>query len=332
MRTQPLFTQSAFAVCLISILTTGARASCGASNCPIDVYSAEKTDKGYVRLDYAYEYIDQDEPRISRRRASAREIRGHHDEVSTLNEIQRLGIEVGLSSRFSLQVSLPFIHREHQHIHRHQGADLNETWNFDGMGDLTVLTRTALNKPSSEKTPTVSFIAGGVLPTGKEEVINDDGDEAEAGILPGKGAYSLILGAASVQTFSAPTLSGIYAEMPFFLSSTYQWNADGPDNYRLGNVWLANAGLTYPLFPKLGFINQINLKVSRRDDRGNTSEEVQKTGGTFVYYSPGFQFTMSEGLWSYFMVQIPVYQRVNVIQLTSDYNFITGLSYRFSVL
>ncbi len=307
-------------------------ASCGSASCPIDIYSMDRTEKGFVRVDYSYEYIDQNQPRIGRQAAAVGEIRGHHDEVYTLNQTQRLGIDVGLASRWNLQLVLPFVHREHDHIHHHMGANVNESWNFNGMGDLTLLNRIGLNTPASPASPYLAAIIGGVLPTGREQAQNADGDDAEIGILPGKGAYSLILGVSESQSFKAKTLNGLYARVPIFVSSTYQWNGKGTDDYRVGDIWLANIGVTYPLLPRLGFINQLNFRVNLRDDKGNTREEVEKTGGSYLYFSPGIQLTFAENLWSYMIVQLPLYQRVNGIQLTSDSNFLLGMSYKFSAL
>jgi hypothetical protein len=71
--------------------------------------------------------------------------------------------------------------------------------------------------------------------------------------------------------------------------------------------------------------------VRERDDRGDTSEEIGKTGGEFLYFSPGIQIHLLENWNWHTTLQIPVYQRVNQIQLTSDYNLQTGLSYRFKI-
>src|SRR4051812_33963934 len=123
------------AIGVICVAMTAPRvfASCGSASCPIDVYTQEKTEKGVVRLDYSYEYIDQHQPRIGRDKADVGQISGHHDEVSTLSETKRLGVDVGVSSHWSVQAVLPSVHREHQHIHHHQGEDLLESWNFDGL-------------------------------------------------------------------------------------------------------------------------------------------------------------------------------------------------------
>lgn len=310
---------------LVALTITGCSwASCGSSSCPIDLSLAERTERGVIRLDYTQEYIDQSQPKMSRRNAAVGEIRGHHDEVFTINEIKKISLDAGLTDRLSLQLILPFVHREHYHVHHHHGSDEHEYWNLNGMGDLTVLSRYAFTH--------LSVIAGGVFPTGRDKALNDTGEEAEAGILPGKGTYSLILGGSLTKNFTAKTWNGLYAKLPVFFSSTYQWNGRSDHDYKIGNIWLANAGGVYPVLPKVGLMLQSNVLVSRRDSKGRTGEEVKKTGGTFVYISPGLQLALAENLWSTFMVQFPVYQRVNVIQLTSDNNIILGVSYRFSVL
>lgn len=326
------FIRTLFVSALFLNLNNQIFASCGASSCPIDTFTTEATQKGQIRLDYSYEYIDQHQPQIGRHDATVGEISGHHDEVSTLSETKRIGLSAGLTDRFSLDLVLPTIHREHQHIHHHMGEDLTESWNFDGLGDLQAILRTTLIKPTNIAGTTVSLLTGGKLPTGRTHAANNEGDEAEVGILPGKGAYSFIAGASYLKTTSVKTAHGDFATLPFFISTTYEWNQPGVDEYRMGNTWLFNTGVTYPLFSKLGLIGQINTKIARKDDRGNTREEVEKTGGSYVYASPGIQLTLAEGLVSFVIVQIPVYQRVNSIQLTSDYNFTAGLSYKFSVL
>lgn len=324
-----------FAFCFLTFLfvgiATNARASCGSATCPIDVDTGASVPRGFIRLDYAYESIDQSQPRAGRRKASVGEIRGHHDEESTFNSIQRFSLEAGLRDGWTLLLSLPFVHREHQHTHHHHGTDVREAWNIRGMGDLTVLNRLVMGR-SGDGRASVSLLLGGSLPTGRDTAKNEAGSEAEVGITPGSGAHSLIAGLAWLRESAALTATGRYAPLPVFVSSTMQWYEEGRERYRLGRVWQLNAGAVYPALPKVGLSGQVNLRVNGRDDRGRTSEEVQKTGGTFVFLTPGIEFRMSPALRTYVHVQLPVYQRVNVIQLTSDVNLLMGASYRFSAL
>jgi hypothetical protein len=314
-------------------------ASCGAASCPLDTVSYQRREVGDVHLDYTYEYIDQSEARIGTDKAAVGQIRGHHDEIYTLSKIQTFRVGAALASRFSMDVAVPFIHREHQHIHHHKGQDLLESWNIDGIGDLTVLTRTIILKPSSQNLPQLSVIFGGKLPTGKSDgrgiVQEDTGslntERAEVGIQPGSGAYDLITGASSVQFLSVPMLRDGYGQMPLFTEVLGRFTGKGRDDYRLGNSLTANAGLIYPLTRKLAVSGQINLRYARKDEKGTTSEEIDKTGGVWLYGTPGLQLNFTDYVSGYVNLQLPVYQNVNVIQLVSAYNLVMGASYKFNI-
>ena len=58
-------------------------------------------------------------------------------------------------------------------------------------------------------------------------------------------------------------------------------------------------------------------------------EERDHTGRTSVYLSPGMRVGLPGGLAAYWVVQVPVYQRVNGIQLASKYNLLEGVQARF---
>lgn len=303
------------------------QASCGSASCPIETLNSESRNKGWFRLGYEFEYIDQDQPRIKTREARVGEIHGHHDEVYTVNRIHRVTASHGFTDRLSADVVLPFISRSHQHVHHHHGTDITDTWSFDGLGDLAVTGRYSLLKPASW--PELSLIAGVEFPTGKDEVTNGNGDHAEPSITPGSKSYDVSSGLGLHKAFHAKTLSGLTATLPVFLTSTYRWNGKGEEDYRIGDVWTTNAGLSYPVFSRLSALAQVNCLVKARDGKGKTYEEVQKTGGEFVYATPGLQYRIAGGLYALALVQIPVHQRVNQIQLTSDYNYMFNLFYQF---
>lgn len=311
-----------------SLASAVAHASCGAASCPIDTLSQERGGRGWVRLGYDFEYIDQDQPRIGTRKADVGEIRGHHDEVYTINRIHRLNGSIGLTDRLSLDLVLPFVSRSHEHVHHHHGEDLIEAWNFSGVGDFVTQLRYAVWVPSRASLPTVYGILGGKFPTGATHKTNEE-DEAEVSIQPGSGSYDLIVGAATRQTFSVPMLTGLYATMPLFMTATYQRNGHGRDDYKVGNNALINVGTSYPLISQVGFLTQLNVRIRERDERGDTGEETDKTGGEFVYISPGLEWRITPRLRLSGLVQWPVYQRVNQIQLTSDYNLVASVSYAF---
>ncbi len=328
-----------FVLMPFSFLAADGFASCGAACCPMDSRAHQKQKPGVLHLDYLYEYADQSKARIGADPASVGEIRGHHDEIFTQSKIQTLRIGAALSSRLFVDLSVPFVHREHQHIHHHRGKNLLESWNMDGIGDLAVQVRLALLQPSREELPAVSLILGGKFPTGKNDARGISQDEnnqlnseiAEAGIQPGSGAYDLIVGASSLQFLSVPMIRDGHGQMPLFAEVLGRFTGKGRDDYRLGNSLTAIAGAVYPLFRKLAVSGQVNARYSRKDEKGTTSEEIDKTGGVWVYAVPGVQLNLTDDVMATVNVPIPVYQNVNSIQLVSTYSLMLGLSYKFNL-
>jgi hypothetical protein len=320
----------AFVLCSF-LVSPAAHASCGSATCPLDTRSALQRDKGFVSLGYEFEYIDQDQPRIGTHAARVGQIAGHHDEQRTLNRIHRLIGTWAPTDRLSLDIALPLVSRSHRHVHNHNGgtAIIPEGWDFSDVGDLMVQTRTIVYKAQKMSQPTLSIIAGAEFPTGKSDIVNDQGGAAEPGITPGSASYDWVIGGVSLQHFNVRTAYGQFAMLPFFVSLTYKMNGKGHEDYRIGNVLTAHTGIIYPVLSQLGLIAQLNLLVKEKDERGETNEEIEKTGGEYLYASPGVLVHLTPA-WDWTtIVQLPIHQRVNQIQLTSSYTLQTSLSYRF---
>lgn len=71
---------------------------------------------------------------------------------------------------------------------------------------------------------------------------------------------------------------------------------------------------------------QTNLRVRGKDDVGSTDEEAGHTGGTSWFLSPGVRVAVAPQTSIYGLFQVPVYQRVNGIQLTAKANLYVGIS------
>src|SRR3954471_7546997 len=106
-----------------------AAASCGSAFCTIntswDAHGAW-LEQG-ARLDLRYEYIRQDQPRTGTRDLAVGEVPAHHDEVLTLNRNLVGALDYTFSPDWAVNVQVPVVDREHQHIHNHQGAQLEES-------------------------------------------------------------------------------------------------------------------------------------------------------------------------------------------------------------
>ncbi len=292
-----------------------AHASCGSAYCPATLDSGVRPPERSLRLGYAFEYIDQDQPRIDTARAGVGQLRGHHDEVYTVNRIHRASALFALDERWTFGLELPWVSRSHQHIHHHRGANLDETWDLSGLGDLFAQVRYTFLR-------TLTLSAGAEFPTGATHFLNGKAAEAEIGVTPGSGSYDAVFGLTA-----ARAVGGI----PVFATASRRVNGRGPERYHLGDSWEAGVGLTYPVARRLGLLGQVNWRLRERDGAGDTREEVDKTGGEAVYLSPGLELGLTERLKLAALFQLPVYQRVNQIQLVSRWQALASVSYLFQL-
>jgi hypothetical protein len=317
-------------------LPGGVFASCGSATCPMDPQSLNLPLPRQFTLDVSFQYIDQDQVRIGRRRGEVGEIPSTHDEIRTVNRAVGLLANYAPSDRLVLSAVVPFVSRFHEHIEDEHAAstasvrdsrhETVETWHFQDLGDAAVSARYRLG--------TKFWATGGVeLPTGARRPANKEGEVAEPTLAPGSGSVDLFGGLVYQTQLPVPSLSrgplGNASVMPFFVGALYRRNGRGTEDYRLGDELLVNAGLNYPLFAQLQLLAQVNADFRGRDNVGNTDEDPGHTGRTSIYLSPGVRVGLPGGIAAYWLVQIPVYQRVNGIQLTADYNLVGGMQARF---
>ena len=325
MATRPRLRHAAVAA-VFAALCGAARlsANCGSATCPIDPQSLNLPGARQFTFDLSFQYIDQSRIAIGTRSASVGEIRSAHDEVRTVNRVGTLLASWAPSDRLILSVSAPWVSRFHEHVEESSGD--TERWRFDAFGDLSLGARYRV-------APDVWATVAVKLPTGKRRPVNDEGEPAEVTLAPGTGSTDVTVGAVWVSQSTVPSLSksvlGRGAAMPYFVGASYKVNGSGTDRYRLGDELLVNAGLYYPVLRNLQAMLQVNARIKAKDDVGDTDEVRDHTGGSFVYASPGVRVAMRGGFAVYGTVQIPVYQRVNGIQLTSRANFLTGIQARF---
>ncbi|MEA2329081.1 MAG: hypothetical protein QOE68_4040 [Thermoanaerobaculia bacterium] len=315
---------------LFSFTSVDARASCGSSSCPIDLHALQ-FGEGKFSLDLSFQYIDQDQPRIGRRRAQVGAIASDHDEIRTINRLAALQLNYSLNERFQVGVTLPYVSRSHEHFDE-ENARI-ERWNFADIGDAAVQGRFRV---FSSDAPTHSsiWISGGVkLPTGSKREIGSSGEDAEVTIAPGTGSTDALLGV----TYQSGVLRNTALEgelghttlIPFFIALNGRVNGRGTHDYRRGHEVQLNTGSEYPLTSTVHLLGQINGRLLGKDAVGQTDENRDLTGGRFLYLSPGLRVLLGGKTSIYGFVQIPVYQHVNGLQLTSKANYLAGIRKSF---
>jgi hypothetical protein len=252
------------------------------------------------------------------------EIPHHHDEVRTINRNLFATLDYGFSEALGVSVILPWVDREHEHIHNHEGEPELETWNFSGLGDMRVVARYQFPPPTTDpQAMRVGFfgLTGGLkLPTGRTAVANGEGEVAERTLQPGSGTTDALLGA-----YYREALGSLDAS--WFAQANLQLPFDSYHEFRPGRQVLIDVGGRWDATDKLGLMLQLNLLYKGRDS--GAEAEPDDSGSRTVSLSPGFTYALTPTVQVYAFVQIPVYQHVNGVQLVADRSYAVGVSAQF---
>jgi len=313
--------RSIFFTFILMIVPHRLYASCGGAFCTLNTAWETQgvwTEPG-MRLDLRYEYINQDQLRHGTDKVAAGEIAREHDEIKTLNRNLVATLDYSAGPAWGVSAQVPMVSRRHSHIH----TDENEllTWDFSALGDIRILGRHQfLTEPSHSETWGILF--GAKLPTGDTDKRNSAGNVAERTLQPGSGTMDVIVGVyynTLLFLQERPTTAFVQAIAQAPLKSYNQ--------FRPGNQLTLDAGLRYPLSQAWHAMLQTNILFKLNDE--GTNAAPKDSGGTFIWASPGIGYTASRYWQIYGFVQLPLYQRVNGVQLTADWAASMGMSWRF---
>ncbi len=307
---------------LLGLCAAQADASCGAGFCTVNSHWDTQgvwTEPG-TRLDLRYEYIKQDQLRAGRRTVTAGEIPRDHDEVKTLNRNLLATLDYA-HEVWGISLQVPIVDRSH--IHVVSATSESETWDIAALGDIRVLGRYQFKSSTSTDAPkTWGVIAGLKLPTGDFEKTNAAGEKAKRTLQPGTGTTDLLAGL----YHHRQTLIG-GQPVSWFVQGRIQESLKARAGYKPGSQFSFDAGIGYPVAPRWNAMLQLNVFVKHRDS--GALAEPEDSGGTFVSLSPGLGHALSRDLRIYGFVQLPLYQYVNGVQLTSDGSVAIGINYRW---
>jgi hypothetical protein len=249
------------------------------------------------------------------------QIKHHHDEVSTMNRNVVATYSRSFGEKWGVAVTVPLADRDHQHVHNHHGAKINQQWDFTRVGDVRVVGRYQFASGGDALAPASSGITFGLkLTTGSTTVANGAGDVGERSMQPGTGTTDLIVGG-----FYHKKLTD--SDASWFAQAQYQHALNSHANYKPGAQFSADAGYRHGLGERLSGLVQLNF-VHKRADKGSEAEPAD-SGGRYVFLSPGLSYGVSNNLQLYAFYQHPLYRHVNGVQLTADRSLMVGLSGRF---
>ncbi|MBI4363857.1 MAG: hypothetical protein HY568_00350, partial [Candidatus Latescibacteria bacterium] len=266
-----------------------------------------------------------DQPRAGTHDVAVGAISSMEDEIRTINRLTSLRGTWRPGPAWTIVATIPYVNRTHEHFANESGSLELLRWSYRGLGDAEVqISRSVLGGPASRGELRVHW--GAKVPTGRRNVPEVNGEQPEPPARPGTGSWDAILGATATYGVHIPNPAGGDRATPVRAMIIGRWNGKGTEEYRVGRELQAHLAADYPLSRVFAVMLQGNMRVREKDDVGLTDSERENSGGTWAYFTPGLRASVADDLSFYALVQVPVYQRVNRIQLVSDYNLSLGVT------
>ena len=291
-------------------LATGATSTLACSVCGCSL-SSDWAAQGYASLPgldagVRFEYFEQSDLRSgpdSIDRATLTFPNDNEIQQKTVNRNTWLDLNYVFNSSWALSAAIPYHDRFHTTIA--EGDTDISTSHATGLGDIRLLAR--YQKFSTAES--FSFQFGLKLPTGGFHQNFAEGPQAgellDRGLQLGTGTTDLLVGAA---WYTRPTVNfGLFAsvmlDQPLAARDGFLPSASA--TLSSGVRWLNSSRFT----PQL----QLNIKAEGREH--GDQADTPNSGGTIAYLSPGVTAELTPHVNSFVFVQLPVYQRVNGLQL-----------------
>lgn len=322
-------------------------ASCGSVNCFMVIGSqAGIPQKGTVTTNLIYSNINQGNlvdgttgiiPAVD---IDGRKIvLGEHRERSTRTQITTVDVNVGITDRAAIQVTVPIVDRSHLHdVEIGTDEEVSQTFNDTGLGDIRI---TGKFNALTSLTNLIILGFGVELPTGKS-MSNTDGSNAtqESALQIGRGNVGLIGSIYQAHQIIPQVLSQ-------FASVSYRHTFRNDAGYQFGDEYILSAGVNWETFTWLVLTGQFNWRYLTHDnfsgflrrhevgtiDAAIKNRRVPTTGSTTLMFTPGVtvqNVPFVPNTSAFVNVQIPVVRDFNN-NLAQDISFVFGITHFFNL-
>jgi hypothetical protein len=306
----------------IGFMPSASFAHCGAENCPLD--SGGRWAHSAFTFNASFQYIDQDQSRYGTQDVEPGSVPADEEEIRTINRTTTFSASYQGVSSWYISASLPYVNRYHEHIDTTQPVPETMRWTYGGLGDLELGVSRSFG--GGEK-GSRQFVSVGVkAPTGDTSVPEVNGEQPEPSARPGTGSWDFLAGVGSQWRVDALGSQKRGDWLTLRLSATGRINGTGTDDYKIGDQVQLHAGADYPVSKSVGLLAQVNYRYRGKDSTGSTNVTEEDTGGSGVYLSPGLRVATSRATSIYGLVQIPLYQNVNGIQIVPNTGFYFGVT------
>ena len=308
-----------------------AHANCGAEGCPF-VRDSFGAAQGKYSFDMRYQNVIQDQLWNGNSSTTIDQVLAgveQHGEVELYTKSQSWVGEghAQLTRDLRLVAVLPYIWRTHQHMLAHipvYDPRFVSTWNYEGLGDMTVVADYRLLKGAGG--PWLSVQGGVKLPTGRthlpDETQNNLGFDStlEPSARPGTGSTDWITGA-----FITQPLPG-RGVMPLTASVLAKWTGKGTDDFEVGNE--VQAGLSSGWSPKpwISLLGQLNYSAHGSDVSAEESETAHSAMQA-LYVTPGVSVRVTPAMIVYGIYQARVWGHTDEATIVGNNHYMIGTTY-----
>lgn len=312
---------AALAAAIFTFADTTPAKACSVCGCSL---SSDWAAQGYDALPgfeagLRFEYYNQTDLRSGTKsvdRAAQSFPNDNEIQQRTLNRNMWLDLNYVADRAWAVTLSVPYHDRFHTTIA--EGDTDISTSRASGLGDVRVLGRYQIYGAAHS----FGLQFGFKLPTGRFDQNFATGPQADElldrGLQLGTGTTDLLVGAS---WFARPATNlGCFAQVMVDqpLAARDNFIPSASLNLSGGIRWLNTSRFT----PQL----QLNVKTETREH--GAAADIANSGGTFAYLSPGVTAELNAQANAFVFVQLPVYQRVNGLQLEPRWILSTGLRWK----
>jgi hypothetical protein len=313
---------SSLALFALLLVSAPAANACGACGCTLN---SDWASQGYAvrpgfRFDLRYDYFNQDQLRSGIRSVDRSSFDFPNDQEiqeKTINRNLTLTLDYNPTVDWGVAVVVPTFNRYHATI---AAGDTEPSFSQgNGLGDVRVLGR----YQGFTDDHFIGLQFGVKLPTGGTKQTFNGGAKAgevlDPGLQLGTGTTDLLLG---VYAFG-----NLGQDWGCFSQILFQKPLAEKNGFKPGDGVNANFGVRYSGFSSVTPHLQVNVRAEGRESGVNA--DIDNSGATLAYLSPGLTFNVSPKFQVYVFGQVPIAQRVNGLQLEPRSSVSLGLHWTF---
>jgi len=304
---------SSFALALLAV--SPASFACSSCGCALSSDWLIQGAEGF-HADFRLDYFNQSDLRSGSHRVDRGGIAFPADreiQQETINRNYTLFLDYAPEGDWGYSLQLPYVDRFHTTI-AEGDVDVSAS-RSRSVGDARFLAR--FRGVAEDRSAGVQF--GLKLPTGAHDVDFSSGPQAgqplDRGLQPGTGTTDVVVG---VYKFGE-----VADNLDYFSEAFVQQPLNSRDGFKPGTGMNVSFGARNRSFETVRPQLQINLRAEGRESGPNA--DVENSGATLVYFSPGVSVKVSNNVAAYGYVQVPIYQRVNGYQVEPKYSVSIGI-------